>query len=174
MSSGFLSTKPELLDWLAQAHASVIWDSSDFFRIGDVEVEHQVRVEPASISVRRLVRGEDQGLEFCADRWVDVEKYLTFVYGGSVRYRHKLPRLLLFPIPFDLKYLRPGFSLTGIRPDRVLKWSDDDGDHEVRCIDDIDAVEFSLYEVLPLVRLREILLGASATPEIGVGAPESR
>lgn len=156
MTSGFLADKPEFVEWVRKSHAFVMWDSVEFFQIGDAEVEWKILTPPAGdITVRRFVRSQDDGIDFRSARWLDVEKYLTWVLGSTVRNYANLPDLLVFPIPYKPEYLAPGFNLEYTQPKYSLTWKDAEGSHSVHQIGDIDAVEFSLYQHLTAAQLRQ-------------------
>ncbi|RLP84770.1 hypothetical protein D9V34_01885 [Mycetocola lacteus] len=155
VNHSFLADKPEFVDWFARADARVLADDGDSFVIGVEEIEHRVVLVPGgSVVINRFVRGEARGVEFQADRWIDAEKYLTFLFGNDVRERAQ-PRMQGIMLRLDSAVFPHGFDCEVRDSQFALTWTDPTGTHAVLCATRRQAREFAYYQRVSAAELRQ-------------------
>lgn len=97
----------------------------------------------------------------------EVDRYLSFAIGNSVRYRSGLPRLA-----FDLRAplgagMHGGYLVSRAPGTVTIAWNTSSGERYVSFLTDADASRFLLYSSFSVEDIRAAFLSESGSPLLG-------
>ncbi|MDJ0338452.1 Imm61 family immunity protein [Cryobacterium sp. PH31-O1] len=114
--------------------------------------------------VRKHERGVVSKPLIRSARLEDIDKYLSFRYGNTVRRKSGLPEVWLPALlPAEVGTSRDGFSFSGTPADMIVSWTDSLGGHEVR-LNYRSAAEWVQYSRFSAQEIRDSFLDPEGSP----------
>ena len=111
---------PEFLDWALKVNRELsLEDEAWLLADSGGELRNYLRLSEAGYTLTFAERGGAENFKMAAYDIIDIERYLTDVFGSSIRSRGGLPYIMPSPVPLHASDTAPGYKLEEAGQNRV-------------------------------------------------------